>query len=65
MSRIDDQVFDRLMAGEPPGDIRKSVSSASRFASGLQRYLSWAETHRKELEEELKSLDTKRQELTK
>jgi hypothetical protein len=35
MSRIDDQVFDRLMAGEPPGDIRKSVSSASRFADGI------------------------------
>jgi len=58
MAKIEDRVFERLRAGELPKDVRKSVTSDSRFGAGLQRYLEWAEKEVESLRNALTSLQS-------
>jgi len=40
MSKIEDQVFKRLLAGESPADVRSSTTSSSKYAAGANRFLN-------------------------
>ena len=56
MSKISDNVFNRLKAGETPEAIRSSVTSSSQFAKGIQQYLNYGAAEATRLQRENNSL---------
>lgn len=64
MSSIADKVFDQLMAGKSPTEVRAAHGSASKFAAGLQKYLSWGVPEATSLRSEIASLKSAEKKLT-
>ena len=56
MPSIAEQVFYRLKSGELPEEVRKSVTSVSKFSQGLQTYTQWALPEAQRVQTEILSL---------
>ena len=60
MSSMAESVFEQLVAGKSPDEVRSSVSSSSKFTSGLQKYLKWGKAEAAKVQEDLVSIQEKR-----
>ena len=63
MSKIANEVFERLRNCEPYSKIRASVPSVARFTDGVKQYLTWASVEVERLQKAVAEQDTRHQEL--
>jgi chromosome segregation ATPase len=64
MSGMVESVFEQLVAGKSPEAVRSTVSSSSKFTSGLQKYLKWGKAEAAKVQEDLASLQEKRRKVS-